>query len=140
MSTTKRPSIISRLSSSASSIRSNDSSTPKGCRDYNRYAKDGKGHDFTLSHPYSTSTPSASSTNFSVPSMPLGARDFKLRYAKDGKGHDFATSYAPANYAMSLGGSLGEVYIISDVPRGSRHLASKNMRNMRYGWHEGRQG
>ncbi len=145
MSTTKRTSIFSRLSSSASSIRSKDSSTPKGCRDdsYNRYAKDGKGHDFALSYPYSTSTSSASSTKSSTPSsMPLGARDFKLRYAKDGKGHDFTTSYAPANYAMSLGAGLGEVYVISDTPRGSRHLANKNSRtlNMRYGWHEGRQG
>ncbi|KAJ9616357.1 hypothetical protein H2200_000075 [Cladophialophora chaetospira] len=139
MSSTKRPSIFSRLSSSASSLRSNStsSSTPKSCRDYNRYAKDGKGYDFNLTYPYSTSSSSASSTKSSTASeMPLGARDFKLRYAKDGKGHDFATSYA-TNYAMSLGaGNMGEVYIVSSVPRGSRHLANKNMR---YAWHQGRQ-
>ena len=136
---TKRPSIFSRISSSASSLRSNStsSSTPKSCRDYNRYAKDGKGFDFNFSYPYSTSSSSASSTK-SESEMPVGARDFKLRYAKDGKGHDFTQSYyAPTNYAMSLGASgLGDGYIVSSVPRGSRHLANKNMR---YAWHQGRQ-
>jgi len=142
MSTTKRQSIFSRLSSSASSIKSNisSSSVPEGCRDYNRYAKDGKGYDFNLSYPYSTSSSSSSSTKSSAASaseMPVGARDFKLRYAKDGKGHDFAESYAyaPTNYAMDLG--IGGTYIVSDVPRGSSHLANKNIR---YAWHQGRQG
>jgi hypothetical protein len=68
--------------------------------------------------------------------MPVGARDFKLRYAKDAKGHDLSKTYAYGladSYSMSL---LGDVYVVSSVPRGARHLANKNMR---YAWHQGRQ-
>jgi len=154
--TTKRPSFFSRFSSSASSIRSkstssSSSTTPAGCRDYNRYAKDGKGFDFNASYPYSTTSTADSKPNSDADSeseasltsstVPLGARDFKLRYAKDGKGHDFSDTYtlAPANYAMNLGmGGLGDAYIVSSVPRGSSRMGQKSG-NMRYAWHQGRQ-
>jgi len=154
MSTTaKRPSLFSRFSSSAS-IRSNSStsstepSIPKSKSDYNRYAKDGKGYDFNLSYPYSTTTSSASSTmSSSKPSsFSEDAQDFKLRYAKDGKGHDFASTYvhAPSNASMSLGmGGMGDVWIVSSTPRGSASRKSKSKtgeKNMRYAWHAGRQG
>ncbi|EXJ61999.1 hypothetical protein A1O7_02431 [Cladophialophora yegresii CBS 114405] len=166
--TTKRPSLFSRFSSrtsmlstspssSSSSPTESSSSTPRGCRDYNRYAKHNKGHNFTLTDPYSGSSSSSSnvsstqSDSTSTPTstsadMPVGARDFKLRYAKDSKlqGHDFSKTYLYAyaatsttNYSMALD-ARGDVDVVSSssVPRGCRHLANKNMR---YAWHQGRQ-
>jgi len=123
-----RPSLFSRLVSSASSTRSNSStyetldSTPKGCREFqgSRYAKDGKGFDFNVTYPYSTT--SATSSDADSAEFPAGCRDFKLRYSKDGKGHDFSSTYShsPANYSMTLG--AGDV-----MPRGAR-----DFKNMRY--------
>ncbi|KIW11666.1 hypothetical protein PV08_10968 [Exophiala spinifera] len=109
---TNKPSLFSRLAhSSSSSLRSDSSSsttstissTPSGCRDYQRarYAKDGKGFDFTSTYPYSTNGQGVDETLATAvaPSFPLGCRDFKLRYAKDGKGHDFRATYTSAETA-----------------------------------------
>ncbi|KAL6252840.1 hypothetical protein RBB50_000559 [Rhinocladiella similis] len=121
MSSPNRSSLFSRIphsscsprasssSSSSFSTTSTKSSTPSGCRDYQRarYAKDGKGFDFTLTYPYSTSATDKGGTETLDTKVPtpvpvVGCRDFKLRYAKDGKGHDFSTTYTASAEAAAI--------------------------------------
>ncbi|KIV82523.1 hypothetical protein PV11_04626 [Exophiala sideris] len=91
MSSSTRPSIFTRLSSSSiSSTRSSSASSLNSTSESNRarYAKDGKGFDFASTYPYKA-------PDVSVAGEP-SAHDFTLRYAKDGKGHDFSASYSPS--------------------------------------------
>ncbi|KIY02358.1 uncharacterized protein Z520_02496 [Fonsecaea multimorphosa CBS 102226] len=134
MSTTKRPSIFSRLSSSSASIQSSSStqpSIPKGSHDtvYARYAKDGKGYDFNLTYPYCTGAASSSSSSSTYSTSESDVPfDFKLRYAKDAKGHDFGSTYA---YSPSRESSTTLV--------GGSDAVHADNKNMRYAWHQGRQ-
>ncbi|KAK4940226.1 hypothetical protein LTR10_019655 [Elasticomyces elasticus] len=91
MSSSSRPSLFSRLSSSSSSSTRSSSASSLSSRSEStcaRYAKDGKGFDFASTYPYKAS-------DVSVAGEP-SAHDLTLRYAKDGKGHDFSASYSPS--------------------------------------------
>ncbi|OAP64528.1 hypothetical protein AYL99_00500 [Fonsecaea erecta] len=146
MSTSKRPSVFSRLSSSGASIRSSSSTQPslfKGFHDTTvcaRYAKDGKGYDFHSTYPYGTSasrsSSSSSSSTHSTSESDVAvesSRSLTLRYAKDSKGHDFASSYA---YSPPTASST--TLVDSDAVHADRY--SDHNKNMRYAWHQGRQG
>lgn len=69
-----------------------------------RYAKDGKGHDFTASYAHAPSSMDAEPLVVPAAAAADGVtsrRDFAgrgMRYAKDGKGFDFEASYPYHRY------------------------------------------
>jgi hypothetical protein len=132
--TTKRPSFLSRLSSSSyytSTSSSTTSSVPAVFRShsgYNRYAKDSRGHDFSLSYPYTpTTSPSSASTSSTSSSS---SQQVSMRYAKDGKGHDFSSTYPEISARLD---ALEAEVLLNKEGMGEEQ-------RMRYAWHAGRQG